>query len=1011
MQTDRLEDLVASLGHRRVPFSALMPWRIRNILLVSSLYDSFTFQEDGNLTEMLFSEYLELNLSYAPTITRVSTAEEAIEKVRREEPDLVISMLRVGESDVFRLGREIKKLAPDLPLVLLAYDTRELAMLRAKGSLPGVDRVFVWQGDVRLFLAIIKWIEDLKNARHDAETVGVKSIILIEDNVRFYSAYLPLIYTEIMEQTQALMAEGVNRMQKLMRMRARPKILWAVTYEEGLQLFRRHRRHTLGVIVDVRFPRDGASDPDAGLDFARMVKEEDQNIPVLMQSTDQANAARAGSIGAAFINKTSPTLLHDVQSFMRTYLGFGDFVFRMPDGQVVARCRDLRDLVDKLRTAPVESVLYHARRNDFSSWLMARTEFDLAKALRPRRPEEFENPGELRGYLLDALEEYRGRARAGLVEDFSGEAFDPDSSFTKYGLGSLGGKGRGLAFINSIINSYDIERQFPGVRVFVPPTLALATGVFDRFMQKAGLAELALGPAEDSEIREAFLASELPADVIEALRTYLMRVRYPLAVRSSSLLEDSSYQPFAGIFQTYMLPNNSDDIDVRLEELCRAIRLVYASTFYAESRAYIESTPNRLEEEKMAVLIQQIVGHRHGDLIYPNAAGVVRSYNYYPLEGMRPDDGVASVALGLGRMVVDGGRCVRFSPAEPRRLYQFSSTQDYLENAQREFYALDLSKPGPSLSPEEPPDANLELLGLDRALDDETLQPVGSVYSPENDAVYEGVHRKGIKLVTLAGLLDDSIVPLPKILQFLAELGKAGFSCHVEVEFALNLKRCEEEQHEFACLQIRPLVFGTEAEATDLTRLDDEDLVCRTSRALGHGYFHGIRDIVYVRRDTFERGRTPKIATEVGTVSRQLRRAGRPFLLIGPGRWGSNDPWLGIPVTWGQISGVRCVVEAEMQDIRVTPSQGTHFFQNLTSFGIGYFTVISSDPLARLDGGWLDAQPAAWQGDHVRHLALPEELPVIVDGKSGSGAILKPGRRLPRKENSSNQPGSSMTAS
>ncbi len=981
----RLEEVVSRAEQRRVPFSALMPWRVRSILLVSSLYDSFTFEEDGNLSEMLFSEYLELNLRYAPVIERVSTAQEAIATIRRHRPDLIITMPRVGEMDVAEFGREIESIAPDVPLVLLAYDTRELALLKAREDLPTVERFFVWQGDVRLFLAIIKWAEDRMNAAHDAETAGVKSILLVEDSVRFYSAYLPLLYTEIVEQTQGLMAEGVNRMQKLLRMRARPKILLATSYEEGREVLKQYRDHVLGVIVDARFPKGGRVDSAAGADFVRLVQGQDPGIPVLMQSTEGAQEATAQSLGVTFINKTSPLLLHKVRDFLRAHLGFGEFVFRRPDGAVIATAQDLRELVEQLKTVPDEALLHHASRNDFSTWLMARTEFDLAKALRPVKATAFPTARDLRKFLMAALNVYRGRSRAGLVAEFSSETFEPESGFTRIGPGSLGGKGRGLAFVHSLLNAYEIERAIRGVRIFVPPTAVLATGIFDRFMERSGLTPMVLGPASDEEIRRAFLEAELPQGAIGALRAFLNRVDYPLAVRSSSLLEDSSHQPFAGIYQTYMLPNNDPDPDVRLEELCRAIRLVYASTYYADSKSYIESTPNRLEEEKMAVVIQQVVGRRHGEQVYPDIAGVTRSYDYYPMPQMVSEDGVASVALGLGRTVVEGERCLRFNPAHPQKLYQFSSTRDYLANSQRAFYALDLSG-----TAEASVEGHLVQLDLDRARTDGTLSAVGSVYSPENDTVYEGIHRPGTALVSMAGVLNGTYFPLPETLNFLMEVGKAGLSCHVEIEFAVNLHLPKEGPHELAFLQIRPLVFGSEGQALDLGVIDRERAICLSSSALGHGRIESIRDIVYVRQETFDRGKSTQIASEVGALNGKLRNERRPYLLIGPGRWGSADPWLGIPVTWAQISGARCIVECGLDDIQVTPSQGTHFFQNITSFGIGYFTVAAGDRSAYLDHDWLDAQDAADVTESVRHLRFARDLEVVVDGRTRAGAILRP---------------------
>ena len=991
MRYRALEEIAGRIERKQVPFSDLMPWRVRRILLVSSLYDSFTFQEDGNLGEMLFTEYQELNLSSTPTIIRVSTAEEAVQELADTKPDLVITMPRVGEMDVFDFGRQCREMAPELPVVLMAYDTRELAVLKERAERKAVDRFFVWLGDAKVFLAAIKWAEDLMNASHDAEMAGVKHILLIEDSIRFYSAYLPMLYGEIMEQTQTLMAEGVNRMQQLMRMRARPKVLLVSTYEEAEQVFRSSGEHLLGVISDARFPRGGKPDSEAGLDFTRMVKMQDPGTPVLIQSTDAGAAKRAEALGAAFCRKTSPTLLHDVREFMRQHLGFGDFVFRDEKGAEVARADDLRSLIEAVKNVPEESLLFHANRNDFSTWLMARTEFDLAKALKPRKTDEFTSPSAMRDYLLAAVRTYRSRSRAGLVEDFSSETFEPETTFSRIGAGSLGGKGRGLAFVNSLLNAYEIEDHIDDVHIHVPSSAVVATGVFDQFMDESGLTSFALREESDERIREAFLAAEFPGETRDELASFLSRVHYPLAIRSSSLFEDSSFQPFAGVYQTYMIPNSNADLAVRLDELCRAIRLVYASTYSADSKAYIESTPNRLEEERMGVIIQQIAARRHGDYVYPNLAGVARSYDFYPIKEMKAEDGIASAALGLGRMVVEGGRVVRFSPAHPNKLFQFSSTKDYLNNAQREFYALDLSSDAPVESAADSPYANLALLGLDIAEQHGTLSPVASVYSAENDRIYDGTGRAGTRLVTMAGVLGGDLFPLAETLRFLLEVGKAGFACQTEIEFAVNLSKKPDEPHEFAFLQIRPMVFGGEFEDVDLGGIEPKGAVVLSDGALGHGHIGDIRDIVYVGRQTFDRSRSVEIAAEIGTLNARLAEEGRPYLLIGPGRWGSADPWLGIPVRWAQISRARCIVETELPDIKVEPSQGTHFFQNITSFGVSYFTVSGSGPGAFIDEAWLDAQPTESETPYVRHLTFDRPLDVAANSKTGHGVVLKPG--------------------
>ena len=990
-------DLDRIAGHRGadpVPLYSLMSRRVRNILLVSSLYDSYTLEEDGRLTEVLFSEYLQLNLRYAPHIHRVSTAQEALEVIDREHFDLVITMVRVGSMRLELFTQSVRELDPDLPIVVLAYTSRDLEVLGSAGKLESVDKSFTWQGDVRLFLAIVKWVEDKLNMEHDSATAGVKCIILVEDSIRFCSSYIPLLYTELLEQTQNLMNDAVNQMQMLMRMRARPKILHAETYEKALALYTKYSEHVLGVILDAGFEREGKEDPLAGFALAEEIRGEDPDCPILFQSSEERYRDRAYGMDAAFIDKNSPTLLAEVRQFMRRYLGFGDFVFRDADGNEVARADDLRSLSRALRVISDESLINHARKNDFSTWLMARTEFDLAHALRPQKVEDFQSPEELREYLLSSIKLWRDRYRAGQVEEFSVESFDIDTEFAKIGSGSLGGKGRGLAFMNALLNTYLIEERFPGTSISVPPTAVIATDIFDAFMETPGLRDLVFAPIDaevetferDSLIADAFVASRLPSGVVEDLGRFLEEVDYPLAVRSSSLLEDSPAQPFAGIYSTYMLPNNHPDVSVRLKELCDAVKLVYASTYFYESVSYMESTPNRLEEEKMAVVIQHVVGRRHGDCYYPDFAGVARSFNFYTLQGMNEEDGVASVALGLGRTVVEGGKSVRFSPSAPQRLYQFSSVDQFLRTSQREFLALDLS--GRSGHPDGLPgeDMNLVRLDLERAQEDGTLPAVGSVYSPGNDMIMDGTFREGVKLVTMAGVLKGDEFPLAGMLGFLLEVGRSAFACEVEMEFAVNLGRSGKHgENEFGFLQIRPMGFNEELDPVS-GDIDESGAICVSGSVLGVGRIEGIRDIIYVPGAGFSRSDTPAAALEIEAINRILRGDGRPSLLIGPGRWGSSDSWLGIPVKWSQISSARCIVETPLEDMEVDPSQGTHFFQNITSLGIGYFTVSRSNG-DRLDTDWLDSVPWEGSGEHARHITLDEPLEILIDRKASKGVI------------------------
>ncbi len=990
MQDRILDDILGSPGNADPPYGALMPRRVSNLLLVSSSYDCFTIIEDGKLSEMLLSEYLDLDLRFTPSVERVSTAQEALEMLRSESFDLVISMARVGGMNVREFGEAVHAIHPDLPIVILASSARELSMLPRLEDLREIDTVFVWSGDVRLFLAIIKYIEDRYNALHDAQTAGVRSIILVEDSVVFYSSFLPMLYTEIWNQAHALTDQSANRAQKIMRMRARPKVLLARTYEEAISLCEQYQKHLLGAILDAAFPRDGKIDPSAGFSVALWLKEHVPGLPLLMQS-EGMNAPPARSLGLKFISKNSATLLADARDFIQHDLGFGDFVFQNPDGSVISRAPDLRTLEWALQALPEENILANLSRDDFHSWLMARTEFDLAEQIRTILRATVEDRGALRRDLIGALRSVRQRAMSGVVAEYSSRTFEGGSGFVRIGEGSLGGKGRGLAFINSLINYYSLEKRFPGVRIFVPATVVLTSGVFDRFMEYSGLSSYALKEREDTQIAQTFLAAAFPPDVLENLWDFLQWVRYPLAVRSSSLLEDASYQPFAGIYRTYIIPNNHDDPEIRLEELCNAIKMVYASTYYADAKAYMDSLPNRLEEEKMAIVIQQVVGNRHESYLYPDFAGVARSTNYYPVPGVKPEDGVVSVALGMGKMVVDGGRCVRFCPEYPTKPIQSFSPEEYVENSQANFLALDLSCTkyewgrGGGVYPD------LALLGLDIAAKHGTLGPVGAIYSPDNDAVYDGISREGVRLVTMAGVLKGDVFPLAEISKFLLKIGTAASSCPVEIEFAVSLSGKPDTPHDFAFLQIRPLVLGSELQEIKTDHADANHAICISHRALGNGLINGVCDLIYVRRDNFDRSRTPHIAEEIGAINARLRQQKRPYILIGPGRWGSTDAWLGVPVKWAHISGVRCIVETGFEDMQVDPSQGSHFFQNIISFGIGYLTVNLREPEGDfLDMAWLDSQTACAEGQYLRHICFDGPVRIALNGRKNFGVVMKP---------------------
>ncbi len=984
-----LWDRLRSGGEGRFSgFDNLMPFRVQEILLVASLYDAYTLEEGGRLTELLLSEYRDLNLSFAPQVTRVSDAEEALDLIRARRFDLVLTMTRLRDMEAVDLADSIKSLDPELPVFCLAFNPRELARLAEQAPCSSIDRFFLWTGDVRLLLAIIKNSEDVRNIEHDTRYGDVRTILLVEDSVRFYSAYLPLLYTEVLRQTDALMKEGINLSHKLLRMRARPKILLASTFEEAWEYYHSYSDYLLGVISDARFPWEGELRPDAGGELIRRIKNADPHLPAVLQSTERKNIRTAAEINAGFIHKNSPRLLQDLREFMLANFGFGDFVFRLPTGEEVGRATNLRTLVEALQAVPEESLRHHASLDHFSNWLRARTEFALASLLRPRKVTEFRTVEEIRKYLIEVISRFREETQRGIVADFSRQHFDASADFVRIGGGSLGGKARGLAFMNSVLDRFPIAARFPDVAIMVPPTAVVGTDVFDTFLARKGLREQVLRDVSDDEVIGAMLAAKLPTEIYGDLEAFLQQVRYPLAVRSSSLLEDSQYQPFAGVYSTYMLANNHPDVRVRLDQLCDAIKLVYASTYYQRAKAYLEATNNRVEEEKMAVIIQQVVGRQHGRFNYPDLAGVAHSTNFYPTGGLKPEDGVACVALGMGRTVVEGRKCLRFSPRQPGNLPQFATVKDMLDNSQREFFALDVSDPEAYPRAEE--DFNLALLDLENAEEHGTLAAVGSVYSPENDTVYDGINRKGPRLVTFAHMLKSDLLPLAEILQLLLDLGSRCMSCSVEIEFATVLGDRKERPHQFGFLQIRPLADGFAAPDVKPELLTDDGAVCVSTAALGNGRFGGIRDVVYVPRDRFDRGQTVAIAEEIGEVNRTLRQQERPYLLIGPGRWGSADRWLGIPVAWAQISGARVIVESDLPDFKITPSQGTHFFQNLTSFQVGYLTVNQTEAGCRLDWDWFDALPAVAETRFLRHVRLDRPLRVLIDGRTGRGVVLKP---------------------
>jgi len=972
--------------HESARFDSLMAFRIENILLVSSLYDIYNLREDGQLADMLLSEYAEFRLSSAPSIRRVDSGASALLALEESPFQLVIVLRTLSDIDPESFSRQAKQRCPGIPVVLLAFHHRELDRVRDQVG-KAYDNIFIWNGEPKMLLTIIKLVEDKANVEADTEDVGVRVIVLVENSVRFYSSYLPLMYAEIMRQTSALMSESINSATRRVRMRARPKILLAENFEDAVALYDRYRDYLLGVISDIRFPQGGRPDDDAGIKLARRIKGEVSDLPILLQSSDESKASAVEKCGAAFLNKQSPKLLSELSTFINLNFGFGDFVFRLPNGAELERARNFRGLQDCVARVDIRSLVFHAERNHFSNWLIARGEFDLARLLRPRRVSDFESPEALRSFLFETLREFRHERQAGMVTDFNRALYDGTAEFLRIGWGSLGGKGRGLAFINKLFNNQLVCTAFPGTRISVPRTAVICTGAFDEFMEKNDLVEFALDERSDEEIVAAFTNATLPNGLEEDLKAFLALADYPLAVRSSSLLEDSYYQPFAGIFDTHFLPNNHPSLEGRLQRLIAAIKLIYASVYFRNAKNYTQATGNRTEEEKMAVVLQQIVGKERDGCYYPVFSGVARSYNFYSVGHIRPEEGIAYCALGLGKTIMEGENCLFFSPANPRVLPQFATPQDYLRNAQRDFFAVDMTKG--SAFPEVGGEVGLTRLGVGDAEAHGVLQYVGSTYSADNDRVYPGVGRNGARLVTFDPILKTKIFPLAEILQYFLKLGSGAMNVPVEVEFAAEFNPEKGRPNEFRLLQIRPMKVATSFEDVSLDDGDEDRVLCRSDQALGNGWIEDIRDIVFVRNAGFQRENMVRMAEPIGAYNQYFKEQGTPYMLLGPGRWGTSDRWLGIPTRWDQISSARVIVEADYGDFVVEPSFGTHFFQNLITFGIAYLTVNGRSRYSFLDWDWLNGIEPVSENGHIRHVRLGRPLEIRIDGRSGKAVVLR----------------------
>ncbi len=993
------ENYLSQLYFKETSFRSLMQQRIYGVLLVASAYDAFAMEEDGRLEEQIYMEYMSLNLSSPPRVTLVSDYGHARQVMEAQQFDLVICMPGPDVGETTRQMRSLKAMNPDVPMVLLTPFSREVSRHMRNEDLSGIDYVFSWLGNVDLLVAIIKLIEDKMNAAHDITEIGMQVIVLVEDSVRFYSSILPTLYRFILQQSQRFSTEALNGHEAMLRMRGRPKVMLARNYEEAQSLYRQYGHNMLGVISDVSFSRAGAKDKQAGLRLARWIREQDPHLPIIVESSEAENRDRVGEFGGVFLDKNSKKLPVDLGQAVMENFGFGDFVIVDPaTGSEIERIHDLKELQDKIFEIPDDALYYHCSRDDVSRWLYSRALFSIAEVAKMHHFADMSEAPRVRQLIFDLIVRYRRMKNRGVVAEFKRERYDKYSSFARIGKGSLGGKGRGLAFVDTIIKRHPQCDNWQGVSIRIPHTVVLCTDIFDEFMETNGLYPMALSDVPDAEILRAFLDASLPQRLNADLLAIARVVRGPMAVRSSSLLEDSHYQPFAGIYSTYMIPYDADD-DTMLRLLTDAIKAVYASVFYHDSKAYMVATSNVIDQEKMAVIIQEVVGdYRGGDdatgarYFYPSVSGVGRSLNYYPVGDEQPSHGVAEVAVGLGKYIVDGGKALRLSPRHPRHIVQTSTLQNALRETQTKLYALDVSRMGrPTM------DENFDIATLQ--VNDEArkgnLQYLVSTYDANDQRLTDTDQGPGRKVVTMAGVLQHDVFPLASALQFMLETGQHEMGRPVEIEFAALVGDSKQvgagEPGSIYWLQIRPMVDRREMLDEHILEAPVSQQLMATDMALGHGTMEGITSLVFVKPEAFGLANNAAIAQEIEAINKQYADRGEGYVLVGLGRWGSSDHALGVPVKWTHISAARLLVELNTPECRIEPSQGTHFFQNLTSYGVGYFTIGLPGRQSHIDLDYLASLPASYESEHVRIVTFPQALTVSINGVKGLGVVLKPG--------------------
>lgn len=972
---------------RDTPFVKLMNKRIYNVLFFASQYDMFILEDDGRVDEQIFNEYTSLNLRYPPRFTQVSTAEQAMEELRSNRFELIICMPNMDNHEIFTQAKVFKHRFPYIPIVLLTPFSKSVTRMLEKEDLSAMDYVFSWLGNTDLLLAIIKLIEDKMNVEHDVKTVGVQTIMLVEDSVRFYSSALPLLYKYVLNESQEFSKEALNDHLRMMRMRGRPKILLARNYEEAVRLYKKFGDNMLGVISDISFNRQNKKEKLAGKMLGEWIRKQDKYIPVIYMSSESENRKYAGEVNAKFIDKNSKTFPQDFHKAIKDNLGFGDFIIVAPKSQEeIFRIKNLKELQLNIRQIPDDSLYYHLSRNHFSRFFYTRAMFPVAEMLKKIDVEDYANMDEARKLIYEAIVEYRRMKNTGVVAVFEKDRFDKFSNFARIGDGSLGGKGRGLAFIGHIVKTHMELNSYENFPVTTPKTVVLCTDIFDEFMEANTLYEVALSYRPDEDILKHFLAAKLPKRLVSDFLVFFDAISSPVAIRSSSMLEDSQYQPFAGIYSTYMIPYVNDKYEmVRL--LSNAIKAVYASVFYKDSKGYMAATHNLIDQEKMAIVLQEVVGGEYGNLFYPAISGVARSINYYPIGNEKTEDGIVNMAMGLGKYIVDGNNGLRFSPLYPRNILQLSSLDSALRDTQTQFYALDLESMSKDFTVDD--SFNLQKLRIRHAEVDSPLRYIASTYDPNDQIIRDGFYEGGRKIISFANILKHDTLPLAETLDKVLKVGQREMGRPVEIEFAVNIK--SQQEAEFFVLQIRPIVDSKEVVSENFNNIDPSETVLYSHNALGNGISNDVFDVIYVKTKNFSAANNPAIAREIEKVNALFVETDKNYVLVGPGRWGSSDPWLGIPVKWAHICQARVIVESGLENYRIEPSQGTHFFQNLTSFGIGYFTV---NPFLQDDGffdiDFLDSQPAVYETGFIRHVHFDTPLSVKIDGKNRIGVVMKP---------------------